>query len=386
MNAVLVDGVLWVPRRAEAPGIIGDYMTPLELSDPEYDMWMADAVQAPPGTVWPVEDGLTAASWDESEHPRDPGGDQGGQFVPRGAEAAGDTSGPQGATKVGDVWMGLGPPENQEALRERNKVPELVEQQMEADLKAFLDEADLNMRVPETALEQALADDEFYNQHQAQGSRGMGRSPETEARMFGLPEDSGPGELPKYGYLGPDTDGVTDYGPIKVIFKDNVKDRATFTVNDSLMMGSEVVPSPVRDPSYLSANLAQIDEVASAWAIDPDAPDYDPTSGDTMGMNERYGAESEDFIPNGDIWHDPIANMATSIPYVEAQIYGKLTPADIAKVEVLDEEDWDLESPLTGLPLVSDRDSMNRVLDELSKRGIEISYYRPTGDFSGEWA
>ena len=345
----------WDPGESE---IVLPTGTILESAGP--NLWVA---RVPEQMVDPEV--LRAAGWDESKHPRDPGGEAGGEFV----EAGGVDEGPA---------LGLGRPGLEEELRAKNAVPELVEQQMEADLKDFLDSADLQMRVPESALEEALKDGEFLNQHQAQGSRGMGRSVEGEARMFGL-DTTNPADLPKYGYLGPDTDGVTDYGPIKVVFKDNVKDRATFTVNDSLLMGSDVIPSPVRDPSYLSANLAQVEEVAAGAWNEP----LDSTSGE-MATNLRYGGE--EFYADGEMWHDALAFERTSIPYVEAQIYGKLTPADIARVEVLDEQDWDLESPLTGLPLVSDRATMERVLDQLAARGIEISYYQPAGDYSGEWA
>lgn len=316
---------------------------------------------------------LIAAGWDESEHPRDPGGEAGGEFIAKG-------TGAEGAVKIGDVWVGMGRPEVQESLRDQNKVPELVEQQMEADLKDFLDTADLQMRVPEKAMLEILDDGEFFNQHQHEdGARGMLRTPEYEARMFGLPEDTDIAGLPKYGYLGPDHSGVISYGPVKVIFKDSVKDRTTFTINDSLMQGDAVVPSLVRDPSYLSANLSQIEEaVASAWL-----DELDPRSGE-MAINLRYGGDV--FEPDGGIWSSAIGEERTSIPYAEAQIYGKLSLDDIERVEVPPEEDWALEDPLTGLPQIDDTAALTELIDRLEEKGIKIGTYDVPGDYSGEWA
>jgi len=321
---------------------------------------------------WPA---LFASGWVEEDHPRDPGGEHGGEFIAKGTTAEAERP-----------VMGLGTPEQEANLRSKNAVPPLVEEQMEADLKAFLDESDLQMRMPESALLEVLSDGEFYNQHQAQAARGMGRSPMSEALMFGLDEATDPSQLPKYGYLGPDTEGVIGYGGVKVFFKDEVKDRSTFVVGDSLMHGPAVVmPSPVRDPSYLSAGVFQIDEAMTAWADSMGMiGEYDPENPES-GMNLRYGSET-DFIPSGEGWHYSLAEGNTSVPYFEAQIYGKLTPDDIERVEILPEEDWDLEDPLTGLPQVEDHAKLRELITQLEKRKIPIGTYDAPGDYSGEWA
>lgn len=315
----------------------------------------------------PLRD-LLAAAWDESAHPRDPGGEGGGEFIEKGTNAEG--AGPK---------MGLGTPEQEADLRKANAVPPLVEQQMEADLKDFLDHADLAMRMPEDAVLEMLDDGEFYNQHQSGGARGLGRTVDREGELLGV-AGAAPDTLPKYGYLGPETAGVIGYGPVRVVFKDNIRDRATFTVNDSLLMGKSVIPSPVRDPSYLSAGLSQIDEAMSAAAGGYGIElDYG-----TGGMNARYGGE--DFTPDGEIWSDALAYERTSIPYFEAQIYGKLTPADIDYVEVPPEDDWDMEDPLTGLPQINDKEQMRQLIQRLEDMGIRVGEYELPGDYSGEFA
>lgn len=71
MRAELIDGVLWVPQVIVAPGAYGDTMVPVLPDAPEFAEWV-DTIPGGP---------ITAAGWDESEHPRDPGGEGGGQFV-----------------------------------------------------------------------------------------------------------------------------------------------------------------------------------------------------------------------------------------------------------------------------------------------------------------
>jgi hypothetical protein len=45
MHAILVDGVLYIPKRIEDPatGFVGDGMVPIDKTDPDYDMWLDDA-------------------------------------------------------------------------------------------------------------------------------------------------------------------------------------------------------------------------------------------------------------------------------------------------------------------------------------------------------
>lgn len=194
-------------------------------------------------------------------------------------------------------------------------------------------------------------DGEIMNQHEhGEGSRGMQRDAKSEASMLGMPnfETVTAADLPKYAYLGPDTAGVNMYGPIKLHFKDEVKNRATFTVGDSLM--TNPLPSAVRNPSWQSA-------VSSNAGV-----------GDLETIN----------------WNDALLNG--DLEYMEAQIYGKLTPDDIDYVEVLDDSYWEDEDPLSGMPMVENIGQMGAVIDELNRRKIPWSTYQPEGDFSGEWA
>lgn len=282
---------------------------------------------------------VTAAGWDESKHPRDPGGDQGGQFVEKGTTAVAERP-----------TMGLGREMDLANINGRSHLTPDEQAQAEARLREFLDQAGLSMRVPEDAMTEIFRDGEFMNQHQhAEESRGLQRVVDSEAAMLGLPnwETATAEDLPKYAYLGPDTEHTNMYGAIKVHFKDEVKDRATFTVGDSLM--TNPLPSEIRNPRWQSAVSGNV-------------------GGDVTTI------DWDEALLNGDL------------EYMEAQIYGKLTPDDIESVEILDEDYWEDEDPLTGMPLVGDVGQMGAVMDELTKRKIPWSTYTPEGDFSGEWA
>lgn len=303
----------------------------LKLGDRE-DQWLID----------PLSYQMTAAGWDESQHPRDPGGEGGGQFIEKG------TSG------TDDVKMGLGSEEERAAAEAQwANIPDWTTREVQGRLREFMSEADLQMRVPEDALLEVLNDGKFMNQHESNAGRGMPRGVEQEARVFAV--EAKPEALPKYGYLGPDNSQTNYYGPIRVVFNDSVKDRTTFTFDDSLIQNmGPVAPSPVRDPQLLSVNPSV-----------------------AFSSDENFQTHV------ADLWYQ-VENELT--PYAEAQIWGKLTPEDIAYVEIPDESYWDEEDPNTGLPLVNDREALEKAIAELERRGIRTATYTPEGDYSGEWA
>lgn len=335
MRAILVDGELYIPKIWESPGVYGDGYLLLEPSDPGYDEWLAEATH----TVGDEE--MTAAAWDESDHPRDPGGEEGGQFISKEATAEGPV-------------MGLGPESRREQIEKLNDqnpmgLDDFGKARVEEVMADYLADAELQMRMPEAAFLEMLQDAEFHNQHQSGDfARGMPRDLKSEASMLGLSMETKPEDMPKYAYLGPETEYVTMYGPIKIVFKDDVKDRTTFAMGDTLMQN--VMPSPVRDPWWGSAE-GYID--LARGGISPD---------DWVSQLESQGG------------------------YMEGQIYGKLTPADIQRVEVLSEDYWEEEDPMAGTPLVDSREQMEATMRALEELKIPWSTYEPEGDFSGEWA
>ncbi len=106
-----------------------------------------------------------------------------------------------------------------------------------------------------------------------------------EKRAFSIAPDSSVVDRPVYGYLSDGTKGsnksrrgngvLNGYGDISFRLKKDVKRRATFTVDDSIIQGG-VLPSPVDNPSYrslvyddrrvkLANKVKNTDELGSAY-------------------------------------------------------------------------------------------------------------------------
>ena len=126
--------------------------------------------------------------------------------------------------------------------------------------------------------------------------------------------------LPKYGFLA-DKDGMDfekivgfGYGDTYVRFKPNVRRRSSWTMGDSY-----------------AANLN--DRIAPPSAItNPDA------SSSLYPLRRHWsGASREDSIEAASKWVETAdyrdLSEVSRVPYLEAQIFGKLTPDDIAVIE-----------------------------------------------------
>lgn len=323
---------------------------------------------------------LAGAAWDESKHARVPAGTankerderEGGQFAPKG---------PIGTFSPKGVQMGLGKPERREQLELTGLpvglgVPTATQEEararLEADLKAYLDSREISIRVPAAVLSQIVEDGEFYNQHHVDtGGVGGGwdRAPTGEARILGFPEDTPGDQLPIYGYAGRDNEYTLHYGEVRVILKDSVKDRATFTLGDTLVVGN-LIPSPMRDPSWMSAVNA-FEEMSEAASLEP-------------GEHRYHGSEAAFEEPDPDALESALDGG--TIPYVEVQIYGGVKLQDIQAIEVPDMEYWDEIEPVSGLPLVPDQDALRLAMDAADEAGIRSYTAEPPGDYSGEWA
>jgi hypothetical protein len=173
----------------------------------------------------------------------------------------------------------------------------------------FTKSAEVAMRVPSDVLGTIL-DTSFLNQHATNTSRGdldQITRMQAEWQLNGIPFNSSPDAYPIYGYLAaPNTplfedNGAEYYGDVRIIFKDVVRDRTSFTVGDSLYPA----------------------KAGSLMASSPDAPDL--ASIDGFGLN---------IIRLSDGFTKPIAtrDIMKMGGYLEAQIYGPTTAADIAKI------------------------------------------------------
>lgn len=130
-------------------------------------------------------------------------------------------------------------------------------------------------------------------------------------------DDLEPAEFEKYGYLGT-ADRAKMYGDCRIVFKkDNLWDRTTFTVGDSLeavVNGGYKTPSKVSDPKIVS------------FSKDPFTPDM-PTVNETAIKNIQKAFDS---IEENGYFKGVINNQ----DYVELQFHGDVTLADIDHIEI----------------------------------------------------
>lgn len=212
-----------------------------------------------------------------------------------------------------------------EEILERGEVPDAAEA---ARMQEYVDAGTVSIRTTPTALEAVLRDKKFKTFHEAGTTLGEpdpGKK-EYELRLWG--------DHPIYGYVAPGDErgsapydaGVGMYGPVKVELRDKVKHRATVTPNDSWMAGG--FPSPATNIDAL-------------------------TMADTPGSHggRTYGEAHG--------------------PYVEAQIFGGVKPADIERV-------------VFGAGQPSDK--LKRLLDEAKiKWSIDPNWRENRAEFEDEY-
>lgn len=125
----------------------------------------------------------------------------------------------------------------------------------------YLDDSQISVQVPdEGVLEKILGDGRFKSQFESGYSLGIydnNARAVLEKRLFGYAEDAVPDTRPIYGYAHQGTGafgpgGVDGYGNVRVILKDEVRDRTTVTMTDSLMAGDEIGASTIDNLHYSS--------------------------------------------------------------------------------------------------------------------------------------
>lgn len=164
------------------------------------------------------------------------------------------------------------------------------------------------MRLDPDGLLNVLTEGRVKTQFETGSSHG-GFDPELRAQreqqFFGIDLDADPTIRPVYGYLhiGGDRptgrDGIDAYGEVQVIFRQEVRDRTTAMVGDSLDQADKGRPSPVSDPEWRSFTPADQD-------IDSE-------------MLER-------------LERDYASDEFREALYVEAQIHGGVRVEDIAEI------------------------------------------------------
>jgi hypothetical protein len=190
--------------------------------------------------------------------------------------------------------------------------PEEYETAVNAHLKELLEGLEPWKRVHQRDLLSALQDNKFKNQFETGASDGLydpDRRRDVEGALWGIPDDAGTDDRPKYGYLHSHPDGffpgvdddMSQYGGALVRFKSSLLDRATFTGGDTLD----------------ETNAGRWRTIAPARPKDARWTSLSDKIGDPLEI--RSGAElvevAEEFA-----W------------YVEAQYHGLVTLDDVAEV------------------------------------------------------
>jgi SPP1 gp7 family putative phage head morphogenesis protein len=176
---------------------------------------------------------------------------------------------------------------------------------------AIKDEGIVNIQVPSNVFPQMVLGDEqrFLNQHATGTSKGILNNTyraKAEEVVFGIPSGSAPSQYPVYGYVttpGVVPRGVQQYGDLAITLKPNARRRSAFSIGDSLTASYEgnMVPAPVLAPhrAALSRNSRVLD-------------------------NFHFSAdESAESI---------IKKVNNTVGYIEAQVFGDVTLADIESV------------------------------------------------------
>lgn len=325
---------------------------------------------------------LTAAGWNEADHPRHPGGSpEGGRFAPKGEEVLGSDRDPQwagdpihpkdaeftGMFGGGDariysamdnstrVWDGHTNPEMQYSL-DTDYYRETVDQQyanrdrplsmpsaewdkqlaayhdtLEVQMRTIGEEGDLRIQTPLDFVDSILDDGRFKSQFEVPYSQGA-FSPTVrgvqEEMFFGYPQDMPPENRPIYGWLDHPDGEITrehmaggQYGEVTWLLKPELKDRTTISFMDSL--SRPVVPGPIRNPGWRAT-------------VPPGYEDNGMSGATPMISDHNYETGLFDEVMetqyHGGVTLDDVAGMRVTVAS-----YGSWEPQDFAKLRSIRE-------------------------------------------------
>lgn len=193
----------------------------------------------------------------------------------------------------------------------------------EQQLSKAFEKFDFATNTDSKAIEQILIDGRLKGTVETNTSNGeldVSLRKRATGELFGLWDDAEEleaGEFEKYGYIGT-ADRAKMYGDCRIVFKkDNLWDRTTFTVGDSLeavVNGGYKTPSKVSDPKIVSFSK-------------------DPFTQDQPSLNEmaiRNIQKAFDSIEE----HGYFKGVINNEDYVELQFHGAVVLEDIAYIEV----------------------------------------------------
>ncbi len=319
------------------PVSVLDYPTEQELRDhvvfelglPWWPFTRSDAY-----AQWAEHRGLltaAATAWVEADHPRDPGGEGGGQFIEKDGvgvddeELAGEAldalKGPRVFPTInGEVRPGVDQMERAESswmawpdriakAAERNGLPssEAYIAAAEERAREQLFDAEVTIRTPVDVVDDVAEEWRFKSQFETQTSRGTLDNEiraNGESELFSYPDYTSSEDRPIYGYMqrmsgsGGWEGGVEQYGDVRWELKRDVRARTTFTQGDSLSL--QRAPAPVDQPDFRALT-----------------PPY-------QFPDEAHARDRDILQHEAGIWGD--------VNYVEAQIHGGVRVDDVAAV------------------------------------------------------
>jgi hypothetical protein len=199
---------------------------------------------------------------------------------------------------------------------EAGRNPDELHHEWNGVIEKAVGKAKVFVRMPEEVVNLVLDEGRYKSQFETGNS--YGGDVQTEARAhfehehMGVPLETPHKLRPVYGYMSekPPTNrkeaanahsGTNGYGRVIVELHDRVKDRSTVTFGDSMNSQEETVPSPIRKPTIMSANMA-------LWK-----PHHQLPVPEVIKLGSVDAAEIDSDYP-------------------EAQIYGGLPYSDFAKV------------------------------------------------------
>lgn len=193
----------------------------------------------------------------------------------------------------------------------------LVESMANRALADITKDSELTIRVPPSIVTKVL-DQGVKNMAETRHGTPMGSGTSIneavsqrnafEKDAFGI-EDPNPKAHPVYGYFrvkpdgpfGGEQDMADQYGSVRIVLKESVKQRTTVSVGDAEVMSynysTHIAPSPATKP-HIGAMTSQ----HAVWLATADKPIS---------------------------WLSMVVNR---IPYIEAHVHGGVAPSDIAKI------------------------------------------------------
>lgn len=183
----------------------------------------------------------------------------------------------------------------------RNKVsPEEFEREIEEGFRKLIADKELAIQFPSNVMDLFLQDPRFKTQFETNSSgRALNHDYRANAEFYGLgaPLSLNPKDRPIYGYVNVAPIArkqVSQYGDLTFILKNEVRDRATVTMDDSLYNFDvgQVAGTPINNPNKAS------------W------------DGQLTSLYQ--------YNKTGDLSH-----IYEEIPYVEVQIQGQVSITDV---------------------------------------------------------